>query len=282
MTTDQDMTQRIVAYHDQITVPRFDVEDDVLRGHRFLRRRRILTATGAAAAALVVAGAIGVLAPRTGDGDALPALPTPTTSPTPEVTPTITPSASVTVIPVPTPTAVATATPTVTPTRSRNPKPSDTPTPTRTPTSTSPTEADWSDPVTIAGKTYRARLTRSTGENNFDFELRSGATTVFSSKAVYNSEGRWRVDTSNPRVAYYLGGAKLVDLVSVRGEAVDDEVIGHVGVPTPEGRDIVGDPYMGLVVTVFRTSSANVPSAFGPDGWVVRFDNGGLWDLAER
>lgn len=226
-----------------------DDAEVLARGRRAVVRRRVLTIAGAAVATLAVAATIGLLATRDGDTDTLPALPTRSVSPTPDVTPTTTPSASVT--------------------ESVSP-------------SATPAGDGWSDPVSIAGRTYRVRLLPSSASRNFDLELQAGGSTVFTPEAVYNTEGRWGVDEGEPRVAYYLGGASLVDLVSVKGAPVDDEVIGHVPVPTPPGNDVAGEPYVDLVVTVFRTSAPSTMAAAGPDGWVVRFANGGLWDLGKE
>jgi hypothetical protein len=248
-------------------------------GRRRLRRRRLLTAAGAAAAALAIAGTIGVLAPRVND-DALPALPTPTVTPTPDATPTITSSGTPSV----TVTSSASVTATPTPASSATKVPSSTPN--RTTASSTPTTATgtgWSDSVTVAGRTYRARLVPSPGgEHNYDLQLQSGGTMAFTPTSVYNTEGRWGLEEANPRVAFYLSGSPLSDLISIKGEPVDDEVIRHITVPAPDGDDIAGEPYVDLHVTIFRTTSANSWAPYGPEGWVVQVPGGGTWDLSQE
>lgn len=246
-------------------------------GRRRLRRRRFVIAVGSAAAALAIAGTVGVLAPRVSD-DALPALPTPTATPTPEATPTITSSAS----PSATVTSSARVTATRTPTSSATRAPSSRPD--RTTASSAPTTVTgpgWSDPVTVAGRTYRARFVPSSGgEHNYDLEMQRDGTTVFSPNSIFNTEGRWGIEQADPRTAFYVSGSPLADLVSINGEPVDNEAIRHIAVPAPDGDDIAGEPYVDLHVTIFRTPTANTMASYGPEGWVVRFADGGVWDLS--
>ena len=268
-----------------------DDQDVLTRGRRVIVRRRILTVAGVAAATLAIAGTIGVLAPRVSN-DALPALPTPTVTPTPEATPTITssasPSATVSSSATASATASATTTPTSTPSASststgrpsRTTSPSSTPSRTKTPSpSTTPSSAlGWSDEVTVAGSGYRARYVAMPDQHNYNLELERGGTTVFSPQSVFNSENRFGSDAVDPRITYYLGRYKITDLISIKGQPVTDEVMGHISVPTPDGDDQTGDPYMDLHVTIVRTSA----SASDVNDWVVRLSNGGVWDLSEE
>ena len=233
-------------------------------------RRRLVTAVVLTAVAGAIAVAIALLTTRSGDTDTGTGPAPPTLAPTPSVAPTAVPTPSVAPTEAPTPT--------LPPTRAASPSVDASPAPPSSPVTT-PSDG-WSAPVVIAGRSYRVRLVPSKGGDNYDVELRAGATTVFTPDAVYNTEGQWGVDASDPHVAYHLGGVRLTDLVSVKGRPVDDEVVGHVQVRAPEGRDVTGGPYVDLVITVFRTTSPNVMAAGGPDGWVVRFADGSTWDLA--
>lgn len=247
-------------------------------GHHGVLRRRTIGVAAAVVGSLAVVVTIGALAPRVGDTDTLPALPTPTAaSPTSDAIPTVSASSSPTTSVTPS-TAASSETPT---------DAASTSSPESAP-SVSPTQeardegGGWSEAVIIGGRTYRARLVPASGSPNYDLELRAGGTAVFSPEAVFNTEGRWGIDEGSPRIAYYLGGTKLIDLVSIEGMPVDDEAIAHIDVPTPDGRDIAGEPYVDLFVTVFRTSSPNTMADGGPQGWVVRFAGGGLWDLTQQ
>ncbi|WP_156969631.1 hypothetical protein [Knoellia subterranea] len=133
----------------------------------------------------------------------------------------------------------------------------------------------------MAGTTYRARLTPTTGDHNFDLMLEADGAAVFTPGAVFNTEGRWGRKADDRRIAYYLGATRLIDLVSVDGRAADSEVIGHVEVPTPEGDDVTGTPFTDLVVTIIRTHAESTWGQGRPSGWVVRTSDGGLWNLDE-
>ncbi|CAN7351138.1 hypothetical protein [Knoellia sp. LjRoot47] len=224
----------------------------VARGRRVVVRRRVLTAAGAAAATLVVAGTIGILAPRPGDGDALPALPTPTTTPTPEITPTVTPSASVTAGPTATPTAVVTptATPTATPTRTGEPEPSSTPTPTRStgskptpavsPTSTpTPTASEWSAPQRIGQTTFRMQLVQqggasASGERTFAGMLESDGPRIVAHMAIESGRPDARslfiVSEDN---TVLVTTWRVADVVAESGEPVTGEAMGVFELPVP-------------------------------------------------
>lgn len=277
MSNDQEVLDRLRGYHDAIPVPAFDPADDVIRGRRRVVQRRVLTAAGAAAAVVAIAATVGALAPRAGDTDTLPALPTATTTPTGQPTPTVTTSASVTVSPTPT----ATATPTPTSTRADEPEPSETPRPSSTPSATTGTGSGWSSWVSVAGRDFRARLTPTAGDHNQDLTVEDRDGDVFSTTAIYNSEGRWG-HAEDRRFVLYASGSRLTDLVSVDGTPVDTEVVGHISVPVPDGEDITGAPYVQLFVTVFRTDEPTTFASGRPSGWVVRTEQGGLWDLSEE
>lgn len=214
------------------------------RGRRVLVRRRILTATGVAAATLAVAGTIGVLAPRA-DNDALPALPTPTVTPTPEATPTITASASATATasssatasPTVTQTSRPSATPSSTGTPRRTTSPSSTPSRTKTPgpSITPASGLEWSDPISVGGVTYRARLVRDglAGEYpNYKAELRANGTLVYT-RYEANGEYGLRV-ASDPHVIYASDLGPLSDVISENGQPVSGEQFTSITLPFPD------------------------------------------------
>ncbi|EAP99998.1 hypothetical protein JNB_07504 [Janibacter sp. HTCC2649] len=260
-----------------------DDQDVLTRGRRVVIRRRVLTVAGVASFTLVIAGTIGVLGPRV-NNDALPAIPTPTVTPTPEATPTTTssasPSTTVTATPTATPSSTPSATATSTAKPTRTTSPSSTPSRTKTPTpgSTLSATPGWSDRVTVAGRAYRARYVPIVGQHNYNLELESGGANVFSPQNVFNSENRFGADSGDSRITYYLGRYRITDLISIKGQPVTDEVIGHIAVPTPDGDDATGEPYMDLHVTIVRTSA----SAGDVNDWVVRLSNGSVWDLSKE
>lgn len=235
-------------------------------------RRRRLTAAGAAAATMAIAGTFGVLS--LGADDAPPALSTPTSSVTPEPTPT-SPSSP----PSSEPSPSSEPTPSSEPSASSGPSRTSSPTPSLTPTSgSSSSDGDvWSGPVTVAGSTYRARFVARPGERNHDVVLQRDGTTVFAPDSVFNTEGRWGVDESDRRLVYYLGGVRVTDLLAIGGRPVEDEVVGHVALPTPDGVDVAGEPYLDLHITIVRTTSTNPE---GITGWVVQVEDGGVWALS--
>lgn len=208
-----------------------DDQDVLSRGRRVVVRRRALTAVGAAVAALAVAGTIGVLAPRTGDTDTLPALPTPTATPTPEVTLTTTPSAS------------ATATPTATPSTSDSPRPSASststgprPTASRTNTPTATTgETDWTEPVTIGGVSYRTRLVDPSvddrGYMTVTVDVEADGQVIFTKTG--QDYGEWGTRGLGPNVLLLYNVKGVQDVVSENGEPVEGEGIGTFRMPFP-------------------------------------------------
>jgi hypothetical protein len=61
VSTEPDVLARLVAYHDHIDVPHVDVDDDVRRGRRRVRRNRSLLTAGLAGAATVVLVTVSLL-----------------------------------------------------------------------------------------------------------------------------------------------------------------------------------------------------------------------------
>lgn len=209
-----------------------DDQDVLTRGRRVVMRRRALTVAGVTAATLVIAGTIGVLAPRVSD-DALPAIPTPTVTPTPEATPTITSTTK----PSPTVTSSATAIPTSTPSPTSSGTPSSTPSRTTTPTpsTTPPTGLAWSDPISVGGVTYRARLVRDglAGEYpNYKAELRANGTLVYT-RYEANGEYGLRV-ASDPHVIYASDLGPLSDVISENEQPVSGEQFKSITLPFPD------------------------------------------------
>jgi hypothetical protein len=246
------------------------------RGRRVVVRRRVLTTAGAAAAALVIAGTIGVLAPRPGDGDALPALPTPTTTPTPEVIPTITPSAAATAIPVPTPTAVATATPTATgkPDPSRTPTSTPTPNPSRTPSATPTPGAAWSEPVTVNGVAYSARLvsdTKVTTYPAYKAEVRANGALAYTRNDANGEHSL--VVRSQPRVVFASFVGPIADVVSENEQPVDGESFRSITLRFPSrGVDV---PKGTMTITIINLPKpATVDDNGNVTGMVVKLKDG--------
>lgn len=239
------------------------------RGRRVVVRRRALTGLGAAAAALVIAGTIGVLAPRPGDGDALPALPTATTTPTPEVTPTITPSASVTI----TPSATVTTTPSATPSRTQPPRRSSTPSPTApspTRTTTASPQADWSEPVTVNGVAYSARLVRDTKVTTYlayKAEVRANGALAYTRNDANGEHSL--VVRSQPRVVFASFVGPIADVVSENEQPVNGESFRSITLRFPSGG--VDVPKGTMTITII-----NLPTPATVD------DNGNVTDMVVK
>ncbi|KGN33942.1 hypothetical protein N802_07345 [Knoellia sinensis KCTC 19936] len=211
-------------------------QDVLTRGRRVVVRRRVLTVAGAAAATLVIAGTIGVLAPRAGDTDTLPAVPTPTVTPTPDVTPTTTSSAS----PSATVTSSATATPNSTPSATTTTTTTPESTPSRTPSkspspSTTSASVDWTDPVSVGGVAYSARLVRdgmSGDYPNYKAELRANGSLVYTRHDPNGEHGLGIA--ADPRVVYASHVGPLSDVVSENGQPVSGEEFRSITLPFPD------------------------------------------------
>lgn len=215
---------------------RLAVDDQVVlaRGHRVVRRRRVLAVAGASAAALAAAGAVTLAAPGPNQGT-LPAGPGPT--------------------------------------RTSAPQPSPSPTPSTTPS----TDAGWSAPVVVGGRTYRARL--SVDGANADVVLEADGAQVAERVGIYDSEGSFHLDPSDRAFVHYIGPWPIVDVVSVKGTAVEDEQIRTIRLPGV-GADPSGNRRPDIHVSVVRTSTPTPSLAGGkPPGWVVRVGDGSTWDV---
>ncbi|MEO7269119.1 MAG: hypothetical protein ABIW49_07925 [Knoellia sp.] len=217
-----------------------DDQDVLARGHRAVVRRRILTVAGAAAATIAIVGTIGVLAPRV-NNDALPAIPTPTVTPTPDPTPTLTstasPSATVTTTPSATPSSTpatsgpaGTSSPSSTPSRTKTPSPSTTPA----------SSLEWSDPMTVGGVTYRARLVRDgmAGDYpNYQAELRANGSLIYTRHDANGEYGLQALKDPSVVLGTFVG--PLSDVVSENSLPVSGEDFDSIVMPFPD----TGDEY---------------------------------------
>jgi hypothetical protein len=199
-------------------------------------RRRALTATGAAVVALAIAGTVGVLAPRAGDTDTLPALPTPTATPTPEDTPTITPSASASASAsvTATPTSTATATPSATPTETD--EPAQPGTPSATPSRSATPKSTWSDPVVVDGVRYTARVVHAVygDRDGFKVEVRANGSLAYTRDDANGEHSLWVRDDKTLVFAAHVG--PLSDVVSENGQPVSGESFRSITMDYPEPR----------------------------------------------
>ncbi|GGB72591.1 hypothetical protein N798_11465 [Knoellia flava TL1] len=239
-------------------------DTDVLtRGHRVVVRRRILTGVGAAAVVLALAGTIGVLAPRPGDTDTLPAVPTPTTTPTTKPTPTPTTSATATASPTATPIATNTPTPTETPTSS------DTPANTATAT---PSTYPWSDPVVVGGVTYTARVVPAMyGDRaGHKAEVRADGVLV-GTRSDANGEPSLLV-LSDPTVVFAAHVGPWADVITENDQPVSGEKFETIRAPYPEPHTGKLDAVMITIIKLPR--AATVDENDNVQGMVVRLPDG--------
>lgn len=237
------------------------------RGRRVVRRRRTLTAVGAVAATLAIAGTIGVLAPRPGDTDTLPALPTPTATPTPDVTPTITPSASVTATPAATVTSSATPTETDEPSSTPSATPSSTSTPSATPSATSTPTAtpssgtSWTGAATLGGVSYRTRLVNPRLEGDYmvvEVDVAADGEVIFTKRGQDYGEAGTRSLDPNVLLLYNVGPLK--DIVSENGEPVDGEQFHTFEMPFPNTDHTVRYTIVSLPRPVARDANGHLRS----------------------
>lgn len=244
-----------------------DDQDVLTRGRRVVRRRRALTAVGAVAATLAIAGTIGVLAPRPGDTDTLPALPTPTATPTPDVTPTITPSASVTATPAAT--VIATATPSATSTGTDEPSsaPSATPSATSTPSATPSSGTSWTRAATLGGVSYRTRLVNPRLEGDYmvvEVDIAADGEVIFTKRGEDYGEVGTRSLGPNVLLLYNVG--PLRDIVSENGEPVDGEQFHTFEMPFPNTDHTVRYTIVSLPRPVARDANGHLRSLVVQDG----------------
>lgn len=249
-----------------------DDQDVLTRGSRVVVRRRALTVAGVAAATIAIAGTVGVLAPRVSN-DTLPALPTPTVTPTPEATPTITSTASpsVTVTASPTATTAPTTTPSATATStakpSRTKSPSSSPSRTKTPTPKATAGVAWSDPVTVGGVSYSARVlpTMYGDRAGFKAEVRANGTLAYTRQDANGEHST--VVTSNPNVIFAPSLPAISDVVSENSQPVSGEKFGTIKVPYPDSGS--------MTITIIRLPrAATVDEGGNVINMVVRQTNG--------
>jgi hypothetical protein len=215
---------------------RLGVDDPVLlaRGHRVVRRRRVLAVAGASAAALAAAGAVTLAAPGPDQGT-LPAGPGPTSTSAPQ------------------------------------------PSPSSTPSTTPSTDAGWSAPVVVGGRTYRARL--AADGDNADVVVQADGAQVAERVGIYDSEGSFHLDSSDRAFVHYIGSWPIVDVVTIQGTPVEDEQIRTIRL-AGVGADPSGNRRPDIHVSVVRTGTPTSSLTDGkPQGWVVRVGDGSTWDV---